>query len=345
MLSKIITSQIDFKRFEIYMTQRCNRNCVYCFAKDNLKTDIKDIDFNTISRSVYQAHKRGFNYITLLGGEPTVHKDFFPTLKLAKKLNFKIHIFTNGIKFSDLEFAKKVKDAGVDFLAVNLPDYRKTEFEFLTGMKDSYKLIIKSMENISFLKIPVSSIFLVTKINFKKINDYVNFYYKMGIKLIVIQYLNYIGNADKNTDKIKVRISDTLDYMKEASDNLLKKGGYPFFYEHLPVCFLKEYENRVLDLYLSGFDEAECIHPGREEEKSFEVSYKHRIKTTQCKKCIYYRYCPGIESKYADIYGESEIKPVIKRAEQFWNKYKNKEFVRKSKMSFLQTMKEFEIHR
>lgn len=333
---------IDFKRFEIYMTQRCNRNCVYCFAKDNLKTKLEEIDFNTISKSVYKAKKNGFNYITLLGGEPTVHKDFFKVLALVKKLGFKIHIFTNGLKFSDYKFALKVKKIGADFLALNLPDYRKEEFEFLTGLKGSYSQIIKALKNIQKLKIPLSSIFLVTKINYSKIENYVEYYYKMGLKLIVIQYLNYLGNADKNTGKIKVKISNTLKYMKKASDNLLKKGGYPFFYEHLPACFLKEYENKVLDLYLSGFDESECIHPGTPEEKSLEISYKHRIKTPQCKKCIYLKYCPGIEKKYLEIYGSDEIKPVTKKAKQFWENYKNKEYIRKSKLSFLETMKEFE---
>ncbi|MEF3280829.1 MAG: radical SAM protein [Elusimicrobiota bacterium] len=157
----------EIKRIELYLTYRCNRSCVYCFAKDrrNSQSYQIDIDFKTISNTLYSGKKNGFNYLTLVDGEPTIHKDFIKTLLLAKKLVYYIHIFTNGLAFSDEKFTKIVSEIQVDSLALNIPDYREKEYEFLTGFKNSYKTMIKAVNNIIEAKIPLSSIFIVNDLN------------------------------------------------------------------------------------------------------------------------------------------------------------------------------------
>ncbi|MBK8805532.1 MAG: radical SAM protein [Bacteroidales bacterium] len=93
----------------VLLTQKCVRNCPYCFAKehmegkqfdDNLKWDdlIYIADFFAVSKS---------DSIHLLGGEPTLHPDFCNICLYLLDRGFRITVFTSGImspnKLKELE--------------------------------------------------------------------------------------------------------------------------------------------------------------------------------------------------------------------------------------------------
>lgn len=90
---------------EIYLTFRCNLNCDYCINRyDNLEkrvelsgvqwiNSLNNIDFGEIP-------------LTLGGGEPTIHKDFYKILAKIKK-DIKVDLLTN-LQTSIEEFIKKV---------------------------------------------------------------------------------------------------------------------------------------------------------------------------------------------------------------------------------------------
>lgn len=332
-----------YKRYELYLTYRCNRKCIYCFAfnnKKNSQSQSIDINFNHLSKQLYNAREKGYNFVSLVGGEPTVYKNFLQLLKLAKKLRYKIHVFTNALRFSEENFTKSIAKY-IDSLAINIVDYREKDFDLISGVKGCYKKLLSALYNINKYRIPFYAIFIPNRINYRYINDYVKFYLKYNLKVVVIQYLNYIGRASdiENIKKIKIPVSKTVKYMKEASYTLLKSGGYPFFFEHLQPCILPDYRNRLFEFNVEAKDDNSlCIHPGTETENVYDVHHKNWLKLKTCKKCIYFNQCPGIQNEYIKLFGTKEFKPVIKEKKLFYENYKKKEYIEKSKLNFIETM-------
>lgn len=84
----------------VLLTSICNRKCQYCFADGK-------IDYNKKNESNYNISVNNFkkildfinpnDRISLLGGEPTLHRQFEDIIELLKQRKNHVNIFTNGI--------------------------------------------------------------------------------------------------------------------------------------------------------------------------------------------------------------------------------------------------------
>jgi MoaA/NifB/PqqE/SkfB family radical SAM enzyme len=79
----------------IILTTDCQRKCVYCFAQEdkNSKMSFTFDNFKIVSNFI----ATGPRAINLLGGEPTLHKDFVIMLEHLIINDFMIQVFTNGM--------------------------------------------------------------------------------------------------------------------------------------------------------------------------------------------------------------------------------------------------------
>ena len=83
----------------LVLTSRCQRKCEYCFAKDFITSD-SELSFDNFIRIV-EFLNTGPKNINLLGGEPTLHKDFNLMLRYLIEKDFRIQVFTNGMVSSE----------------------------------------------------------------------------------------------------------------------------------------------------------------------------------------------------------------------------------------------------
>jgi len=83
----------------ILITNYCNQNCSFCFAREEMNDkdqnrNISITDFKTILKKIKNS---GAQTIKLLGGEPTLHPRLVTLLKLSLQSFPSVQIFTNGI--------------------------------------------------------------------------------------------------------------------------------------------------------------------------------------------------------------------------------------------------------
>ncbi|HEX8984033.1 MAG TPA: radical SAM protein [Bryobacteraceae bacterium] len=102
------------------LTNRCNLTCPVCFANANAAGYLYEPSLDHVRRMLeaLRAERPVANRIVQFsGGEPTIYPHFFEVLKMAKDLGFShLQAATNGIMFTDLEFAMKAKEAGLHTL-------------------------------------------------------------------------------------------------------------------------------------------------------------------------------------------------------------------------------------
>ena len=80
------------------ITNVCNRNCVYCFAKDTRGEFGKTyLDDETYEKALDYLERSGLKQVRLLGGEPTLHPNIKSFIKMALDRDFNIMLFTNGL--------------------------------------------------------------------------------------------------------------------------------------------------------------------------------------------------------------------------------------------------------
>ena len=117
------------------VTERCNLHCRFCFARggegieepplDELKAAIRDI-----VRQCVQP------LLQLSGGEPTLRDDLDELVRYAKEAGCSyVQLNTNGIRLAmDPDYARRLKEAGLDIVFLQFDGTREDIYESLRGM-------------------------------------------------------------------------------------------------------------------------------------------------------------------------------------------------------------------
>lgn len=85
-------------RYFFELTYLCNLNCPYCYVgQDRKKDELKTQDWASIINQI-----PWYSFVTLVGGEPLIRKDFVEILEMTAKKTFgKLNVVTNGILITD----------------------------------------------------------------------------------------------------------------------------------------------------------------------------------------------------------------------------------------------------
>ena len=117
------------------VTERCNLHCRFCFARggegieepplDELKAAIRDI-----------VRQCGQPLLQLSGGEPTLRDDLDELVRYAKEAGCSyVQLNTNGIRLAmDPDYARRLKEAGLDIVFLQFDGTREDIYESLRGM-------------------------------------------------------------------------------------------------------------------------------------------------------------------------------------------------------------------
>ncbi len=121
----------------IDLTNRCNLKCPICFANANASGYLYEPDYQQVSNMMWSFREMlpvPAACVQFSGGEPTLHPRFFDIVQLAKKMGFSaIQIATNGIKFADLDFAFRSREAGVHSLYLQFDATCDSVYEKIRG--------------------------------------------------------------------------------------------------------------------------------------------------------------------------------------------------------------------
>lgn len=84
----------------LLLTMRCNRNCVYCFAREKIKSyssssQANDITMEDFERVLNFFEKSGIDSLQLAGGEPTLHERFDDILTKVLDRDIRVNVLSN----------------------------------------------------------------------------------------------------------------------------------------------------------------------------------------------------------------------------------------------------------
>ena len=157
------------------LTNRCNLTCPVCFANANAAGYLYEPDFETV-RKMLQALRNqkpvAGRIVQFSGGEPTIYPRFLDVLRMAREMGFShTQVATNGLKFTDLEFAQQCKEAGLHTLYLQFDGvcddvYRRTRGESLWEKK------LRCIENVKKAGLKIVFVPMIVKgLNDHQIGD------------------------------------------------------------------------------------------------------------------------------------------------------------------------------
>jgi hypothetical protein len=268
---------------EIFLGSRCNLQCPDCPVRGSGLAGRSKPEILAAMSSCAEPREG----ISFFGGEPLLRSDLFDLVEAARRLGFpRIRLRTNGTLLADGRFLSRVLGAGCYHFEIKLFAADSRIHDGMTGASGS---LDQSWAGVALLRQAV----------IPRRADQQPF---IGI-LIPLRMDNLfhlpetiLGLASLRPDRIvlsweitQLPVSRGLPIIRNAI-NLALLNRMWVLTENLPLCFMKDLEAHVAEIYL----------PPR-------VPHEHMA---ECKKCVYEEVCPGIPSRFAKMRGILAIKPV-----------------------------------
>ena len=146
-------------------TKRCNLHCNFCYIDS--KNEKEDLDITVLS------YIDQYDIIQLSGGEPTCRKDLFKVISFLKNKNKKVYLLTNGLKLENIDYVKKLKMSGTDFIVLQFDGFDNKIYNYIRN-ESLLELKKKVVDNIKKVNIPLALLAcIVDKVNLKDIPKFI----------------------------------------------------------------------------------------------------------------------------------------------------------------------------
>lgn len=227
------------------INHRCNLRCEWCYAK---MTEYKnhDMSIGTVKKYVDLSVELGTDSVVLIGGEPTLHSEFFEIIKIIKTAGLKPRLVTNGIIFSNREFLRKTIDAGLVSVAFSLKAPNRKVFLEDTG-RDLFIEQVKALRNIVDSGIKNTISFAICKNLINNFNEIVQIVKSTGVDNLLIDtgkpiFLNgrFTSNGMSTPRELAKFIMEIYQKHEKSGLRILLKLALPF------CLFTREFIEKML---------------------------------------------------------------------------------------------------
>ncbi|MBR9676979.1 radical SAM protein [Candidatus Woesearchaeota archaeon] len=289
------------KKSVIFMGYSCNNKCVFCCNEN--KRNIKEKSFDQIKKILIKLKKEGYTYLELIGGEPTIRKDFLKIIRLAKKLSFETIMFaTNGRMLSNYDFAKKVIDAGVNHIVFSIHGHTKELHNQLTQSPKSFEQLIKGITNLKKLGFTnIGSNTTIVKQNCDYLKRIGELIYNLGIKNAEFIFVDPThGAPNHNFETLVPNYEDCSSQINKLLEFATNNNLNYFNIRYYPLCFIdKKYHDKISEINeVEVFDVSHLAPDYNNIDALKSRKIVSRKKIEKCNNCDYFNICEGYWVEY-----------------------------------------------
>jgi radical SAM protein with 4Fe4S-binding SPASM domain len=133
------------------INRSCNLRCAWCYAKGT-GFERDDMSMQTVDNSIRLFKDLNVRTVFLIGGEPTIHPDFFQIVRALTAAEIRPMLISNSVVFHDREFLEETVRAGVCGITTSLKGASAEQYQKFTGAK-SFDKVIQGIQNIESLRL------------------------------------------------------------------------------------------------------------------------------------------------------------------------------------------------
>lgn len=224
----------------IFLTGRCNSNCVMCPTSDNERK--KDGFSEEWVKEFIDLLPAGIQHIVVTGGEPTLRTElFFYTMQqIATKFpDVEALLLTNGRSFSSMQMVNRLLERCPRFLTIAIPIHgaEAQAHDAITRASGSFAQTCLGLEHLLKRRIAIEIRVVVSKLNVGHLSDIANL---IATRFPTVTIVNFIGletrgNCAKNHRDVYIDCRDSFPYVRQAVNILVEHGIDTSLY-NFPLC-------------------------------------------------------------------------------------------------------------
>jgi len=213
----------------IVPTLRCNHKCVYCQASSSQnvtmdkKTAIKVLDF------IFKSPSRMIT-IEFQGGEPLLNFDIVKFItenavslnNQYEKKNLRITLVSNLTLLDDEKLDFLVKNGVTICTSLDGPKNVHDKNRKYTDGRGTYDDVTKKIKYLQENNVSLNALTTITKYSLPYWKEIVDEYVKWGFETIHLRFLNKLGIAKENWDKIGYSAEEFINFWKKAMNYIIE---------------------------------------------------------------------------------------------------------------------------
>ncbi|MCM2267050.1 MAG: radical SAM protein [Elusimicrobiales bacterium] len=291
---------------DIAFWNKCNNKCVMCTneggfslndsALYGLRPQVEKLERWLKGRGkVYLKNDDKKDFVSLTGGEPTIHPDFFRLLAYFRRRlpGAGITLLSNGRRFADKEFTGRFLKVAAPPFAVAVPVHAPTPalHDKIAGVRGAFGQTLAGLENLLAGAGPleVQVRLVLHRLNIKKLGPLLSFLLAKfpDTRRYSVTAIHYEieGMSLANHRRLALRLKESAAALGSALP--LIKRFHNFRLYHFPRCLVRPELRRLCWVTLPPED---------------------RVYTAKCRGCRARRGCLGLMGEYYKAFGDGELR-------------------------------------
>lgn len=235
----IFNYEISSDHNALFATGRCNHRCIMC-PQPPITKEESLTPFNLHLISLFD---KSTKEIGITGGEPTlIGDDLFLLINAinSKLPNSGVSLLTNGVRFADESYARKLANCTHPNLQIDVPIFSDIaeEHDRIVGANTFYKTV-EGLYNLALYKQQIGIRIVIHKLTYKRLPQLAEYIYHNFpfVCQVAFMQMETIGYAEDNIAKLWIDPADYNDELSKAIELLDMRGMNPYIY-NAQLCVL-----------------------------------------------------------------------------------------------------------
>ncbi len=274
---------------------RCNQACRFCFVSTHLPPP-EDADVEAAIDD--NGRRRGV--LVLSGGEPTLHPDLPRLVRRGKAAGAcEVELQTNAVRLADPALVEALVEAGVDAAFVSLHGACAETSDAITRAPGTFDQTVLGLDNLAATPLRVRINFVLCGPNHREFPRFVQMVARRWPKAaITVSFVGLSTDLVPRSRELVPRYTDVLPALREGLAIAAREGVEVDGFDSMcgiPLCLVPGDRRRFYGLapIPEGYDRGEFV------------------RADACRACALRDRCFGLRRNYADLYGASELHPVL----------------------------------
>ena len=270
------------------------------------------MEWAEVQRWLRFGRNKGARHLWLSGGEPTLRRDFFKTLKLAKHLGYeRMKVQSNGMLFAYEGFAERAVAAGMNEVNLLLKSLDPKVHDALNRTPRSHELLTAGLERLRAVAVDtplrLEGDFLMTTRNWQELPAVVAHYTSLGLVHFNVWLFSLVDQGSRDLRRLVPKVSDCMPAMVEAAD-IAKANGATLCSLNTPHCMVPA-SHWSMQFDAAGMD-LTVVNPGGHVFMLEKSSIEQGVYVETCEGCTVRQWCHGMRSDYLAVHGDSELHAI-----------------------------------
>lgn len=227
----------NFNTVWIPLTYDCNNLCKWCYAGSNIIQEKREaISLEKALGVVDFLSDLNIKKIIYIGGEPTKYDHLEEVLERTRDRKIKAGIISNGRKFKDEEYTKKIKNVGVDYVSISLTHSDSEKHDEITQVKGSFHETMRGIDVSCKEGIRVATNTVISNENYNCLERIVDLFADKPIQEMTFNICGVCISEESNNSYL-LNPKEAVKSFEKAYSYAKSKGIRARLVTPMPLCF------------------------------------------------------------------------------------------------------------